>query len=143
MRDYSPLAIRVFDAGFTFVVDAGGKPHIARSAPVELGEEAMDTAGIIEAALAIGCTDNESLSTLQFGARSHSNPPKVSVFYPNHRGAREYATTLDGILDEEVGRGWVERSAIPSQCQYVDDRSRPCRRQKKKAVWWSFGGLGW
>lgn len=113
MRDYSALATKVFEAGFTFVVDGDGKPHIATLEPIDMGPEGMDTHGIIDAAREMGCTDEDSLFTLQFGARSHSNPPKVSVYYPNHGGAREHAAQLDELLEKEMEKGWVVKSQTP------------------------------
>ena len=102
MRDYSPIARRVLDAGYAFIIEASGKPRIVILEPVDLGEEGMDTAGIIKAAKAMGCKDKDSLANLQFGALSHSEPSKVSVYFPNQGGAREYAALLDELLAEEV-----------------------------------------
>jgi hypothetical protein len=46
MRDYTPIARKVFDAGYTFTVGADGKPHITVLEDIDMGENGMDTSDL-------------------------------------------------------------------------------------------------
>ena len=50
---------------------------------------------------------------MEFGALAHSSPPRVSVFYPNHKGALENPEGVEQVIDPELALGWMERSPHP------------------------------
>jgi hypothetical protein len=56
-NDYSDIAQEVLAAGFTFEIDADGRPHIVTLQPLSSTEEDINTVGIIEIATMLGLED--------------------------------------------------------------------------------------
>ena len=130
-KDYSPLAQLVLRAGHTFEVNEEGKPFIRQLKAIDYTEEDIDFTTVISLALANSCEDNAIIWAMTYGARSHSDPPKNSVFFPNHAGARKNPEGVQAVLEPEIEKEWVTVSASPTN---VPIGARPISIVPKTAV---------
>ena len=120
---YSALAQQVLEEGFTFEVDDHGRPHITIERRAEMGMNDMDVEQIIAEAMELGCQDLEALDALRFGARAFCDTPLSTTYGPNHAGALEHAAEMEGMMSDELQRGWIASSQHPP---FVPICIRPC-----------------
>ncbi|KAJ1449182.1 hypothetical protein M885DRAFT_573177 [Pelagophyceae sp. CCMP2097] len=107
--DMTPLAQEVIRAGFTFWIDAVGKPHVLVPRPV--GLDLPHNRAILGEMQLLGWCDAELQSFMTWGVSDYSDktPRGVSTFAPNHLSTVNdgMAVLYEKTLAKEVGLGWT------------------------------------